>query len=272
MNQSIINISGPKPGKTVAVFSGIHGNEKAGVMALGQVVKEIKLVAGKVYFVFANPPAIKANDRFVKKNLNRLFLANNKGRSWEDIRARELMKILDSCDALLDLHGYNSPEDTPFAITDGPGVEVTKIFDVDRVVVGIDPIVPGGTDGYMLNCGKAGVCLECGSNDRPKQYVGLAKKAVYQYLQFYGLIESKVPSSQKKQQVFKVVSMVKKQTADFAFDKPYANFDALTPGSVFATDGPTKYIAKANQSIIFPRPNEKIGQDVFTIIDSAMNP
>lgn len=261
-------MSGSKSGKTVAVFAGIHGNEKAGVMALGQAIKEIELVAGTVYFVFANPPAIKANVRLIKKNLNRLFLSKNKGRAWEDKRARELMKILDSCDALLDLHGYNSPEDTPFIITDGPGVEVAKIFDVDKVVVGIDPIVPGGTDGYMLNCSKVGICLECGSNDRPKQYVGLAEKAVYQFLQYYGLIESEVTNNQKKQQVFKVVSMVKKQTGDFAFDKPYANFDALTPGSVFATDGSTKYIAKANQSIIFPRPNEKIGQDAFTVIKS----
>ncbi|MEK7202658.1 MAG: hypothetical protein AAB669_03995 [Patescibacteria group bacterium] len=66
-----------------------------------------------------------------------------------------------------------------------------------------------------------------------------------------------------------VVVSIKKQTADCSFDKPYANFDALTPGSVFATDGPTKYIAKANQSIIFPRPNEKVGQDVFTVIEEV---
>lgn len=270
MNQSIVRISGSKPGATVAVFAGVHGNEKAGVMALEQAVKEIKIEAGTAYFVFANPPAIAANTRMIKKNLNRLFLAGNKGRSWEDRRAQELMKLLDSCDALLDLHGYNSPEDTPFAITDGPGLEVARIFDVDKIVVGIDPIVPGGTDGYMLKAGKIGICLECGSNSRPEQYVDLAEKSVYQFLKYHGLIESKVPSSQKKQQVFKVVSMVKKQTADFAFDKPYANFDALTPGRVFATDGPTKYIAKKNQSIIFPRPDTKIGQDVFTVIELSL--
>ena len=33
MKDSIVEISGSKPGATVAIFAGIHGNEKAGVMA-----------------------------------------------------------------------------------------------------------------------------------------------------------------------------------------------------------------------------------------------
>ncbi|MDO8650456.1 MAG: succinylglutamate desuccinylase/aspartoacylase family protein [Candidatus Berkelbacteria bacterium] len=266
MKKSIIEVKGSKPGATLAIFAGIHGNEKAGVIALEQVVSEIKIEAGKAYFVFANPPAIKADVRFVKKNLNRLFLSTNKGRSWEDKRARELMQLLDSCDALLDLHGYNSPEDTPFVITGGPGLEVAKIFDVDKVVTGIDQIVPGGTDGYMLNCGKVGVCLECGSNLNPKKYVGMAKGSIRKFLSYYKLTSSRVETTRSSQQVLRVVKMVKKQTELFAFDKPYKNFDALEPNCVFATDGDTQYVAKENQFIIFPHENEKIGQDVFTII------
>lgn len=179
------------------------------------------------------------------------------------------MKLLGSCDALLDLHGYNSPEDMPFAITDGPGLEVAKIFDVDKVVVGIDPIVPGGTDGYMLNCGKVGVCLECGSNLDPKKYVELAKASIYKFLNYYGLTGSKLRVTNTSQQVLKVVKMVKKQTPLFAFNKAYKNFDALEPNKVFATDGDIQYVAKQNQFIIFPHESEKVGQDVFTVIERA---
>jgi succinylglutamate desuccinylase len=178
------------------------------------------------------------------------------------------MKILSNCEALLDLHGYNSPEDTPFAITDGKGLEVVKIFNFDKVVVGIDKISQGGTDGYMLNAGKVGICLECGSNDRPESYVALALDSIYKFLQYYGLINSQSSNRKKQQRVFSVVSMAKKQTNNFSFDRPYKNFDALEPNCVFATDGNSQYVAKKNQYIIFPRSDEKIGQDAFTVIES----
>ena len=43
-------ISGPK----IAIFSGVHGNETAGIEAVKKALKEIEIKKGVVYFVFAN--------------------------------------------------------------------------------------------------------------------------------------------------------------------------------------------------------------------------
>lgn len=267
MDDSILKISGSKPGKTVAVFAGIHGNEKAGVIALQKVIKEVKLTAGTAYFVFANPPAIEANTRMIKKNLNRLFLSNNKGRSWEDKRARELMKLLDSCDALLDLHGYNGPEDTPFIITDTLGLKLAGEFDFDSVLTGISDVSDGGTDCYMSSLQKVGLCLECGSNFDPIKYTPLATKSIHTFLTHYGLIKGGAGKrSKRKQAIYKVVRVVKRETDDFAFDKEYVNFDKLRSGKQFARDGSTVFVAKGNQYIIFPRAKQKIGEESFVLI------
>jgi len=37
--QSIFKKVGVRPGKTVAIFAGVHGNEKAGIMALEHLIK-----------------------------------------------------------------------------------------------------------------------------------------------------------------------------------------------------------------------------------------
>ncbi|MEK9177440.1 MAG: succinylglutamate desuccinylase/aspartoacylase family protein, partial [Patescibacteria group bacterium] len=100
---------GKAPGKTLAVFGGMHGNERVGVRAIEHLVSTLSVLRGTVHLVYANPPAIEKNVRLVDANLNRLFDRGIKGDTYEYARALELMDLLDSCDALLDIHSYNSP-------------------------------------------------------------------------------------------------------------------------------------------------------------------
>lgn len=266
MSESIIKKSGKFPGKSVAVFAGIHGDEKAGIMALSEVAKKITIERGTAYFVIANPKAVELGQRMVSKNLNRLFLKGNTGSSWEDRRARELMQILDGCDALLDLHGYNGPEKTPFIITEKNGLNLADTLPFEYVVSGISQVDDGGTDCYMSANNKVGLCLECGSNLEAEKYVELAEESIYRFLDYYSLINSQLPVIRQSQKIFNVVSIVTRQSQSFYFDRPYYNFDKLIAGKVFATDGDKKYIAGQGEYIIFPRPNQVIGQEVFTLL------
>jgi len=266
-DQSITKVIGQMPGSTVAVFAGIHGNERAGVLAMNKVRQSIHVNKGVVYFVLANPEAVAQSVRYLEKNLNRLFDPGNTGQTIEDRRARELMKILDQSDALLDLHGYNGPEDEPFIITGKKGLEIAKRLDFRHVVSEISKAGDGATDCYMESIDKPGLCLECGSNFRPEQYVGLAEKSIYQFLQFYGLIDEIVPFNSVNQNTFNVKNIVIRQSDNFSFSRDYKNFDKLEADSVFARDGERAYVAKENEYIIFPRPNQKIGQEAFTIIE-----
>ncbi len=271
--ESIVKKVGQNPGPIVAVFAGVHGNERAGIMAMEKVLDEVRIENGTAYFIFANPEAIARNTRFVEKNLNRLFTVKNTvGQTAEEKRARELMLILDQCDALLDLHGYNSTEDEPFIITDKEGLDMAAQLDFKHIVMGISKVGEGGTDCYMTTKGKSGLCLECGSNFRPEQYVPLAEKSIYQFLQFYGLVKKRVPFSSVKQTYFAVEEIVIRQTDDFTFTKPYRSFDKLEPGQVYARDGGKEYVAHDNQYIIFPRPDQVIGQEAFMLIRQINNP
>jgi len=265
MNPSIVTIKGQKPGKTIAVFAGIHGDELAGVEAVTSASEIVEITSGIVHFVIANPQAVKDKVRFTEKNLNRCFVKNNTGQTYEDGLARQLMALLDKSDALLDLHGYNGPEDRPFLICEAESFDLASKLDFGVVSSGWSATEPGGTDGYMHAQSKIAICAECGSNFRADQYADLATGTINQYLRFFGAINQPLESKSRPQQFIKVVDVVKKQTDTLVFSRPFSNFDLLEPGEIFATDGDKKYQAGKNQVIIFPRPKAKIGDEAFVL-------
>ncbi len=253
-------VRGKKRGKIVAVFSGIHGNERAGVLAVKELMKEIKIDAGTLYLVIANPLALEKNKRFLEKNLNRRFLKGNKGRALEDKIARKLMKILDDCDALLDLHAFSDPKGKPFAICGTGDSKLASIFDVDLISYGWNDLEPGATDGYMENLKKPAVCLECGPIPKAEEYKDFAKRQVLKFLTHFGLKDGRKPEAKIKK-IIRVFRVFKAETNNFTFSKEYRNFEMLPAGRVFATDGEKKIRARKNECIIFPRKNQAIGAE-----------
>lgn len=264
MLPKIITKTGPLPGKTLAIFAGVHGNEPIGILALEKASHEIAIAAGTVHFVIAHPQAVQQNVRSIEKNLNRCFVPGNDGTSLEDRLAKKLMKLLDTCDALLDLHGYNGPEDQPFLICEPASFDLAKQLDFGIVSSGWSVAQPGATEGYMDSHGKIGVCVECGSNFQPEKYVPLAEKTIIQFLGYFGAIDLWQPST-RKQKIIAINRFHKKQNATFALYQDFQNFDPLQPGAIFGTDGATKLKAGPNECIIFPRPNAKIGEEAFVI-------
>ena len=63
------NFDGSKNGPTVIFFGGIHGNEKAGIHALINVIQKIEdegiIIDGNFYAVSGNLNALKNNIRFI---------------------------------------------------------------------------------------------------------------------------------------------------------------------------------------------------------------
>lgn len=261
---SIIKKVGRAPGKSVAIFAGIHGNEKVGVLALRKIIKKIKVDAGTVYFVFANPPAINKGKRLINKNLNRLFSIDLKGNSPEDKRARELMRLLDKCEALLDIHSYNSKSGGQFAISEKRGYKVLKHMNFPIIGSGFSKL-GSGTDGYMEKNKKIGICIECGTSNRYKKFIPLAEDSVYQFLQYFENIKRQVEYSKVRQSHIRVKRMIYKKTSKFKFTQDYKDFEALTAGKVFAVDGSIEHIASKSECILFPRPRVKVGEEVCII-------
>ena len=262
--KTIIKKTGKLPGKTLAIFAGIHGNEKVGIITLKKLIREVKIKAGTVYFVFANPLAIEKGKRMVNANMNRLFSRDVVGTDPEHKRAKKLMDLLDTCDALLDIHSYNSPSGDQFAISEKRGHAILKKMDFPIIGTGFSKL-GHGTDGYMEKNKKVGICIECGTTNKYKKFLDLAENSAYQFLQHFGCIDKKVEYSHIAQKYVSVKRMVHKQTAGFAFAKEFKDFESLPAGKAFATDGKTRHLAAKNQCILFPRPNVKIGEEVCIV-------
>jgi succinylglutamate desuccinylase len=265
--QSIVVKEGMQVGNTVAIFAGIHGNETVGILALQKAIEEIELMEGKVFFVFANPPAIAKDVREINKNLNRLFVKDSLllVEGYEASRAKELMEILDQSDALLDLHASNSLVTQPFIICEKRSFDLAKKLDFDTVTLCWGDFQKGSSDLYMEEQRKPALCLECGSIFEPQKNLELAFDSIVLFLQHFGLLKEVRKYHQNTQKYIKITEMVLKGSKDFSFTKDFNDFDKLVEGEVFARDGENSYIAKANQYIIFPRPNKPVGGEVFLL-------
>lgn len=268
ISEGVIKYSAPKPGPTLAIFAGVHGNERAGILALEELISSLQIKAGVLYAVFANPPAIKENARFITKNINRCFQSDNQGTEYEDKRARELMIILDKCDALLDLHAFDNTDGEPFIICEDESLQVASIFDPDIISTGWNKAEPGSADGYMFENGKIGICLENGQIKQSEKYKELAVKSSLQFLKYFGMIDSDVEFSKNKKLHLKVKYAVIKTSEKFKMEKGFKNFQKLQEGQLLAIDDNSEYLAKDDEYIIFPKPDAPLGHEVFLIAAS----
>ncbi len=262
---SIIKKTGDLPGKTLAVFSGIHGNEKAGILAMNELVSTLTISAGTVYFVYANPPAIAEDVRYIHQNLNRLFDRSVSGDDYEISRAHELMDILDECDALLDLHSYNSDSGDPFVIAEPNAHEITRLLDVEIIAEGFGDM-GYGTDDYMYRNERIGICLECGTSNKYQAFVPFAVRSVKQFLSYFGCIDEVVEKKKLiEQKRVRAKKILYKQTENFVFTKNFVDFEALPTDQPFIIDGLHKEIATTGDIIMFPRADVPVGGEVCII-------
>jgi succinylglutamate desuccinylase len=259
INKTHVIKKGDTPGKNLVVFCGVHGNETAGIFAVQRAIEEIEVNVGEVHFVFANPRAIEQGTRFTEKNLNRCFKKNNIGDTYEEERAQELMKTLDDADALLDLHASNIPGSQPFLICEEDAFPVVEKFDFPIVATGFDAIEPGGTDGYMFQQGKVGICAECGYAGEGERYADLAFSTIAQFLAHYGAIEYQSTTDKKEKKHLHVDRVIMKEREDFLFERTYSDFDELAAGECFARDGENEYRVERESVILFANPEKEVG-------------
>ncbi len=262
--EGVIKKDSNKKGKVLSVFCGVHGNESAGIHAVQKVLKDIKIQKGIVYFVFANPKAIEENKRFIDKDLNRCFGTNQENNSYEEKRANELKQLLNSSDALLDVHASNSPDSTPFIITDN-GLDIAKYMDFKIIATGFDDIEPGATDGFMRKQNNEGICLECGYIGNSKENIDLAYNSILQFLQYYNAIENKIHNNSIDQKILHVDKAQKVTNETFELTRNFADFETLDKGFVIAKDEHKQYVTNKERVILFGSQNKPIGAEAYIL-------
>ncbi len=269
MQNDVIEIIGDKSDLVSIVLVGVHGNEKCGITALENILPDLKIYRGKVFFIYANPEAISKNVRYTETNLNRMFkpdnlISDSDKQSYEYDRAQFLKTYLDQAEALLDVHASFTPASQRFAICENNAVGIIEYLPVNLIVSGFDEIEPGGTDYYMNNQGKIGICVECGYLDDPTS-TEVAESSIINFLKARGHLDNNLPVS--AQEHVRMNTLYLSQTNSFTLSQDFADFSRLTAGELIGYDGEQEIRAEKDCFILFARHTTKTGEEAFLLGD-----
>jgi len=242
-------------------MSWVHGNEKSGVRVLEQL-RNIEIDTWTVYFIIANPEALRLNKRFVEKNMNRCFVNSQQGNSYEEERVQEITFYLKNADYLLDLHNTTIQNSEPFLICEYP--EIARYFPIQNVVSGFDQLHPGWSDGFVNSRGKCWVCLECWSI-YDSGCESLAKNSILNFLKFTGNITG-IPlefDAALDQKYMRFGQIYKNKAERFRFAKEFADFEKVVQWQLLGQDWDKKILAPRNSIILFPEEANEIWKEVF---------
>lgn len=262
-NIKVIEKKGKKPGKTLVVLAGVHGNEVCGVKAFDNLIPNLEIASGKVYFIYANLEAISQNKRFVEKNLNRCFLKEQSeeiAQSLEGKTAREIIPYLEEADVMLDVHASFTKDSRPFVICDESQIMEAGIFDSDLVVCNFDEFEPGSTDYYMNLQKKKGFGFECGFLGDPKTQE-IAEKSIINFLIYFGAIKGETRLNE--QMKLKLNGLYKNRNGAFKLARYFPDFEKLIDRTLIGYDGSEKVYAEEGSVILFARDREKLNEECF---------
>lgn len=257
---NVITKKGTVSGKTVAVLAGIHGNEKAGVTALHKAISSLQITGGIVHFIIGNPRALAENVRFTEMNLNRAFIRGplkypELETTYERERAKELMPLLDTCDALLDLHTVKNPKTVPFIISESAYFPIAEKFPLPIISSGWNSIEPGSTDYYMSTNSKPALCLECGYHEDPVA-ITRAENGIRIFLQIMGNIEASLPLPTYTQKRIDAIDVyLTKQS--FTRCRDFSDFETVSKDELVGKDASHEFRMPYDGIIIFARDVDK---------------
>jgi succinylglutamate desuccinylase len=268
MYEEIIEFTGKETGFTSMVIVGVHGNEVCGVEALKNILPNLKIEKGKVFFAYGNPRAIKQNVRFTEVNLNRMFkldslLSDKDKQSYEYNRAQFLKKYLDQADALLDVHASFTPESRRFVICEPNAKEIVETLPFSLIVSGFDQVEPGGTDYYMNKKGGIGICVECGFLGDLSS-TDIAEQSIMAFLQTRGHITGERHTTES-QSYIRMYDLYLTQTNDFNLSKSFVDFEEIKSGQILGKDGEKEVKAMKDSVILFARNTNEAGDEAFLL-------
>lgn len=270
----VIKFDSFKTGKNLLVLGAVHGDEICGPKTIYSIIDKIKsgeilIESGSVTFIpICNPEAYKNNKRFIDINLNRLFKKINKPEKYEEIISQKIIKYIDDCDYLLDIHSM--PTDGPrFTFMDKNTKKIkdfTLIQNFEHIMVGWNEIF-GGKDnsscGYGLSKNKVCVTIECGNHNNPI-CIDIANTSITNSLSFLKITNTPLILDKTKQKYIKMKKIFYKNK-EGNLTKKWQHLDSVKKDEIIAkfNDG-TNITTEKNCLIILPHnDNVKIGSEWF---------
>ncbi|MFQ5502498.1 MAG: succinylglutamate desuccinylase/aspartoacylase family protein [Phycisphaerae bacterium] len=180
---------GERPGPSIVVVGGIHGNEDAGILALKRVFKTLEKIrptfSGQLVGIAGNLTALQRGERFISEDLNRAWTPDRVARikradpnpleQIEDIEMHGLLTALEAAfDSargpvyFLDLHTSSAPG-APFVLL-GDTLRNRRFalkFPVP-VILGLEEQIDGVLLEYVNSLGHIALGFEAGQHDAPE--------------------------------------------------------------------------------------------------------
>ncbi|MES2944830.1 MAG: succinylglutamate desuccinylase, partial [Pseudomonadota bacterium] len=249
-----------------------------------------------------NPLAHQLKQRTGDRNLNRNMAPSAIPQDFEDRIANVLCPLLDTHDALLDLHSFHtggapfvmigppnntgalepfskSAEEMQLALHTGPhrvleGWLETYARGVQRRVCAANadaraqtlvsnPNYGVGTTEYMRSRGGYGVTLECGQHDDP-QAVEVARFAIGQTLALLGLVAAKPQPVPVEREILRLIDVTDRAHADDQLSRDWRSFDPVSSGEIIGMRYSGEAVtAPSDGFVVFPNPGAEVGQEWF---------
>lgn len=189
-NRVIGEVLGSDNGPTMVIFAGIHGNEKAGVLAAERVLHRIReenmLFRGNVHFILGNIKALNKNVRYLDADLNRVwtrermkeiksssFVLNTETKEQIEIYRilRNIIKNERGPYYFLDLHTTSSPSVPFITISDSLNNRKFSSHFPVPVVLGIEEYLEGPLLTFINDHGYIALGFEGGQHTDPASVV-----------------------------------------------------------------------------------------------------
>ena len=291
----IDKIQGNKDGPTVIFFSGIHGNECAGVFALQEVLTAIKTqkhnIKGTIYGLTGNLKALELNQRYLENDLNRIWtnplLETLKSKDELTIDEKEqaelfhlLKEILKNNNGpfyFIDLHTTSS-KTLPFITINDAIInrKFSKQFPIP-IVLGIEEYLNGPLLSYINEFGYVSLGFESGQHD-DKDAIINAVAFIYLSLSFTNIINKEEilgfethynqlnNASNGIKDIFEIIYLHKIiATEAFKMKTGFKSFQTIKKGETLAISNNKNIVSKFTAKIFMPLYQTKGGEGFFII-------
>lgn len=271
----------PRP--HLAVVGAVHGNERCGLFAIQRLHAELEsgaleLQAGTLFLVHGNPDATRERHRHTLSgvDLNRVFdfrfERELEPALWkhEHRRALALRPLLESVDALLDLHSASAP--TPaFAIASrvAASAPFARALGLEYVTFGWDgPGLLGDLVliGQLTRRERPGVSVECGQHD-DEAAVEVAYRCALHALAHFGMLAASWPATTTPPEQLTLKAAIKRPSESFRFERPLRGMQRLTPGEVIGHSDHLWLSVRSPCYAIMPNDCVAVGEDMLYIAE-----
>lgn len=293
VDRIIKKIQGYSKGPIVVFFSGIHGNETAGVFALHSVLNKInpEHVNGTIYGLTGNIKALKENHRFLKQDLNRIWTAENlealvrkKNLSPEEEEQAELFSIIKDIISshngpfyFMDLHTTSS-RTLPFITINDSIInrKFSQLFPVP-IVLGIEEYLNGPLLSYINTLGYVSLGFESGQHEDEHAitcaiaFINLAlgyinavpQEKIKDFEVYYNLLKLESLNITDVYEVVHLHSIVNGEK--FKMHPNFNSFQNVKKGTALAVSDGKELVAERD-SVIFMPLYQKRGRDGYFLI------